>query len=278
MSERKEPQPKHMRRRGRGIGLIAIGSASALVGIVGYAIAPYSTPQTPDGDTPSPAPMTAEPFPTVEITPTETPTSPEPTVATLTPEPAAPAAPSPSPTNTLGYGRGEKPATFSWTLPDGTTFQAKSVETIPSVQDVPDGHFNAAWVGDYAGACASEGTVWMDGHSSLEKGNALMPPDLMKQLGQKGLGIIHLTTKNGLSCDYEVQWAKSVVKFGSEPGTFADFVTGNNPLRHDLRDQKNINPGIVFVSCDQTQGFNGQVGTSNNNGIIYGKLVGATKK
>lgn len=272
----REPQPRRSHPRRRGLGLIAIGLGSAFAGTVAlvrpdlFAVMPGQGQRSEP--LPPPSPITAEPFPTTS-----------PSTDTVTPS-ATKTSTTPLPTEVV-YAGGV-PKTFEWTLPNGTKITAKDVEKGASIMDTPQGSFNALWAKESKGACSDEpGTVVMDGHSSLKPGHALFSPSFMTdQLGiegfsyqEKDLGVVEITTEDGKSCKYRLFGGQVLQKFGSGPGTFASFVTGENPLGEDLRTQKKEQTLFVYT-CDETKGFNSQLGTSNYNGGMIGIRVDDSPK
>lgn len=197
---------------------------------------------------------------------------PEPTLAAVSPSVLRTPAVSATPAQ-LGEGRGKPPVSFSWKTSNfdlyGTEIQSKE-----SITDEPNGPRAIAWTEKLMGACAAKGNVFIGAHSDpdAERDAGLVPQDFMRRLGETGVGsVVELKTADGTRCRYVMEWFKSVEKFGDGAGTFMDLVK-NNPTGRDLRDP-NVEPGIVFVSCDELEGWNFEEGTSNNNLVGYGELA-----
>jgi hypothetical protein len=144
----------------------------------------------------------------------------------------------------------------------------------------PAGHFNAAWYEGNPGVCQTEGNGILTAHSAMgnqDGKRALVPTDFPQVAKENAVGsVIETTTSDGTLCTYRVKWVKSVDKFGKGPGTFGYLVTHNPTGRH-LYDQHGA-PGLVFISGDETQGWNSAKGTSNASAVVYAERIFPEKK
>lgn len=203
---------------------------------------------------------TAVPFPTVEITPTVAPS------VDTTPEVKE------------KKSRGKRPVKLSWRF-SGFSIEDVYVEKVGLDNNgnvgTPKGHFNAAWYSGGPGVCQTNGNDIVTAHSAMDNndGSRALIKTNFPQLAEKHAvgSVIETTTANGTGCYYQVEWVETVDKFGKGPGTYGYLVTHNPTGRH-LYDQEG-EPGFVFVSCDETQGWNYEKGTSNASTVVYAKRV-----
>lgn len=208
---------------------------------------------------------TATPFPTVEITPTATPS------VDMTPE------------TKEKKSRGKRPLAFTWQF-QGISFKDVHIERVGLDNNgnvgTPEGHFNAAWYSGGPGVCQTEGNSIVTAHSAMRNNDgsrALVPTNFpgLAEKNAKG-SIIETATANGAKCYYQVEWVISVDKFGKGPDTYG-YLVAHNPTGRHLYDQQG-EPGFVFVSCDETQGWNYDKGTSNASTVVYAKRVYPNKE
>lgn len=255
MSERNESQPKRFSRGRIAAGLACIAAGVAVT--VRPDLYTYFLNQADTALHPEPTPTAASPLR-------------QPTPSALIP-PKASVTPS-----SLGEGRGEAPVSFSWKT-SNFNLHSSDIQRKDEITDEPNGSHAVAWTeleAGFAGACAEEGNVFIGAHSSPEfrEDAALVPRDFARRAGKTGVGsVIELKTEDGTSCQYEMELGVSVKKRGSGEGTFTDFVK-NNPTGRDLRDP-NVEPGIVFTTCDELKGWDFEHSTSLYNYVWYGRLV-----
>jgi hypothetical protein len=176
----------------------------------------------------------------------------------------------------LGKGDGEAPGSFRWKT-SNFDLHSTEIQRKDEITDEPNGSHAIAWTDESAGfpgACAEAGNVFIGAHSSPEfrDNAALVPRDFARLVGKTGVGsLIELETEDGTVCQYEMEWGVSVKKRGNGEGTFTDLVE-NNSTGRDLRDP-NVEPGIVFTTCDELKGWDFEHRTSLYNHVWYGQLV-----